>query len=229
MTTSSTNLQIMRFRSEKKRNSGSNKPGSRFAILIVIPAVIFLFISSGLSQQEKKEMALIIIDVQQFYFPEGSSPLVNPEEASLNARKILHLFREKELPIVHVRHNARSGTEIHPNVAPLAGEKIISKDEANSFNGTELLMYLRENNITSLVICGMMTHMCVEATTRAAYDLGFECTVIQDACTTKDLKYGDAIVKAQDVHLSTLSTLSGTYATVIDAETWIKKFESDQE
>jgi nicotinamidase-related amidase len=207
----------------------STIPGLRLTLHAIFLVVILTLPSSVLSHQEEGKMALLIIDIQQFYFPDGSSPLVNPEEASLNAGKILNLFREKELPIIHIRHNARSGADIHPNVAPRMGEKVISKNEANSFNGTELVDYLRENNITNLVICGMMTHMCVEATTRAAYDLGFECTVIQDACTTKDLKYGDAIVKAQDVHLSTLSTLSGTYATVIDAETWIKKFEPDQE
>jgi len=200
---------------------------SQFVESILIAFIILLTTNSKLCGQEKGEMALLIIDIQQFYFPGGSSPLLNPEEASSNASKILNIFREKEMPIIHIRHNARSGADIHTNVTPRTAEKVISKNEANSFNSTELFDYLKENDITTLVICGMMTHMCVEATTRAAYDLGFECTVIQDACTTKDLKYGNAIVKAKDVHLSTLSTLSGTYATIIDTDTWIKNIKSD--
>ena len=201
---------------------------SLFSIFIILLLGIFtLFPYSGLAQQEENKTALIIIDVQMFYFPGGNSPLLEPERASLNAGKLLNTFRKNRLPVIHVRHNARSGTEIHPNVAPLDSEKVISKNEASSFNGTDLLEYLRERNISRLVICGMMTHMCVEATTRAAYDLGFECTLIQDACTTKDLTYNDVIIKAQDVHLSTLSTLSGTYAQVTDTETWIENFKSE--
>ena len=197
-------------------------------LFLFLTAIVFLLTGSITYQQENNKMALIIVDVQMFYFPGGSTPLMNPEEASLNAGKILDTFRKNNMTVVHVRHNARTGAEIHPNVYPLDNEKVITKNEANSFSGTDLLDFLKEKEITSVVICGMMTHMCVEATTRAAHDLGFECTLIQDACTTRDLTYNDKIIKAEYVHFSTLSTLSRTYAKIIDAETWINNFRFEE-
>ena len=81
------------------------------------------------------------------------------------------------------------------------------------FRETPLLEYLREKDVDRLVIVGMMTHMCVEAAARSADDLGFETILISDACATRDLKYGDDVIAAKDVHLSTLSTLRA-YAKV---------------
>ena len=82
----------------------------------------------------------------------------------------------------------------------------------------DLLEYLKMNSITELIIVGMQTHMCVEAATRAAYDLGFKCTVIENACATRDLKFKDKIVKAEDVHYSTLSALNNNYATILTTD-----------
>jgi len=100
-------------------------------------------------------------------------------------------------------------------------EKIISKDHVNGFKDTDLLKFLRSHEIKNLVICGMMTHMCVEAATRAAYDFGFECILIGDACATRDLKYGSRVIKAIDVHDSTLSSLNGYYAKVMTTEEYL--------
>jgi nicotinamidase-related amidase len=173
---------------------------------------------------EKPKTALLIIDVQDFYFPGGALPLVNPEAASLNAKRLLEKFRASKQLVVHVRHNAKTGSGIHLNVRPIEGEKVISKDSVNSFKGTDLLAYLNEHGVKRLVICGMQTHMCVEGAVRAASDLGFECILIHDACATRDLKFQDKTVKAEDVHNSTLSTLSGNYAKVIDTETFLKEY-----
>jgi nicotinamidase-related amidase len=173
---------------------------------------------------ETSQTALLLIDIQDFYFPGGQSALSNPEEASLNAKKLLESFREKDLLVVHVRHNAKAGAEIHENVIPLDSEKVISKNSVNSFKDTELLDYLKQNEIKKLVICGMMIHMCVEAAVRAAADYGFEVTLIQDACATRTLKYGDKEIPSEAVHFSTLASLSGYYATVTDTETFLKDF-----
>jgi nicotinamidase-related amidase len=164
----------------------------------------------------------LIIDVQDFYFPGGSVPLVNPEPASLNAKKILKKFREKSLMVIHVRHNAKSGAGIHANVKPVKGEKVISKNYANSFKDTDLLEYLNKHQMKRLVIVGMQTHMCVEAATRAGGDLGFECILVHDACATRALKFQEKLISAEDVHYSTLSTLSRTYAKVIDTKTFLE-------
>ncbi|HAN18522.1 MAG: hypothetical protein A2X13_08165 [Bacteroidetes bacterium GWC2_33_15] len=165
--------------------------------------------------------ALLIIDIQMFYFPGGSLPLVEPENAAYNAGKILNYFRESGMLVIHIQHNSKSGFDIHPLVSPLEKEKVITKNEANSFNGTDLLKYLKENNISELIIVGMQTHMCVEAATRAAYDLGFKCTVIEDACATRDLKFKDKLVKAEDVHYATLSALNKTYATILTTDEFL--------
>ncbi len=160
-----------------------------------------------------KSSALLLIDIQNFYFPGGKMELVQPEKAAQNAAKLLADFRTKGLDVIHVRHNAEPGGEINNLVRPAPGEKVFSKDGVNCFIGTDLLAYLKNEKIDTLVICGMQTHMCVEAATRAASDMGFKCILIHDACATRDLKFGDKVIKAEDVHYSTLSTLK-SYALV---------------
>jgi nicotinamidase-related amidase len=160
--------------------------------------------------------ALLIIDIQDFYFPGGKVPLVEPEAAAKNAGKVLAAFRAEGKPVVHVRHDFEPGGAIHSSVAPRDGEKVFTKNEVSCFNGTKVLTHLKEAGVEQLVIVGMQTHMCLEAATRAAHDLGFECVVVGDACATRDLKYGDRTVPAADVHASTLATLNRTYAKVVD-------------
>jgi nicotinamidase-related amidase len=203
------------------------KRKSFFIVCLTFFIVVFFHVylhSEEKGDPDTKKTALLIIDIQDFYFPGGSLPLVNPEPASLNAQKILKKFREKKLLVVHVRHNAKSGAGIHDNVKPVKGEKVISKNYANSFRETDLLEYLNKHQVKRLVIVGMQTHMCVEAATRAACDLGFECILVQDACATRALTFQDKTVSAKDVHYSTLSTLSPTYAEVVDTKTFLEKF-----
>ena len=138
------------------------------------------------AQTETSKTALLIIDIQNFYFAGGSSELVNPVPASLNAQKLLSDFRKTKQLVIHVKHGDGVGAEIHPNVAPLAGEKVIVKNEVNSFLNTDLLEFLNKNGIKKLIICGMQTNMCLEGATRAASDYGFGCTVIHDACAAKN-------------------------------------------
>lgn len=197
-------------------------------ILTLIMCVFFFAIvprmnSASTVDENATKTALLLIDIQYFYFPGGRLPLMNPEEASLNARKILIRFREKNDLVVHVRHNTQTGGEIHKNVAPLETEKIISKNSVNSFKDTDLLDYLKENKVKRLVICGMMTNMCVEAAVRAASDYGLEVIVVHDACTTRSLKFKDKDISADAVHCSTLASLSGYYAKVIDTKTFLNK------
>ena len=188
--------------------------------LLSVILTILVFQCSVNAQQKSDSMktALLMIDIQNFYFPgDGRLGLVNAEPASLAAKEVLQIFREGKQLVVHVRHKTNKGFEIHKNVEPLLGEKVITKEEVNSFLGTDLLAYLRNNNINRLVIIGMQTQMCLEAAVRAAHDFGFECVVVQDACATKDLKFGDKLIKAEDVHYSTLATLvDGGYGKVID-------------
>jgi nicotinamidase-related amidase len=188
---------------------------------LILSIVILLMVIISVSAQTGKK-ALIIIDIQDFYFPGGKSALVEPEKAAANAALLLQDFRNRNMPVIHVRHNSEPGGKINDIVKPLPAEKIVSKDEINCFKGTDLLDYLKLHKIDSLVICGMQTHMCVEAATRAASDYGFKCILIHDACATKDVRFGDKIVKAEDVHNSTLSTLSN-YAKVMSTKDYLMK------
>jgi nicotinamidase-related amidase len=170
--------------------------------------------------------ALIIIDIQKEYFKGGNLELVNPIPASENARKVLNYFRAEKLPLVHIQHlsadpeslpifvQGTPGAEIHENVKPLEGERIVQKYYPNSFRETSLLQYLKENDVTEVVIIGMMTHMCIDATTRAAFDFGYKCTVIQDACASRDLEINGEIVKAGDVQNAFLAALEFFYAQI---------------
>ncbi len=177
--------------------------------------------------------ALILIDIQNDYFPNGKMELFQSEKASLNASKILADFRSKNDLVVHVRHLSTRedatffipntfGTEIHENVKPRSDEKIIIKNFPNSFRNTQLLNYLKEYKITNLVIVGMMTHMCVDATVRAAKDFGFNIELIGDACATKDLEILGEKIKAKEVHNSFLSALNYFYSTVTSTEEYLK-------
>jgi nicotinamidase-related amidase len=188
---------------------------------ILTSLLVAVFIAFNLSAQTGKK-ALLNIDIQDFYFPGGKSALVEPEKAAENAALLLQDFRNRNMPVIHVRHNAEPGGKINDIVKPSPSEKIVSKADVNSFKGTDLLSYLKANKIDSLVICGMQTHMCVEAATRAASDYGFKCILIHDACATKDLRFGDKIVKAEDVHYATLSTLTN-YAKVMSTKEYLKK------
>lgn len=172
---------------------------------------------------------LLVIDVQNFYFPGGKLPLTGPVEAGLKVKALLEAFRARGWPVVHVLHLARgqaapapaSGDEAyraHQSVRPLPGEPVIGKREANAFRDTELLATLRRLGTTRLVVVGMQTHMCVEAATRAAADLGFQVTVVADACATRPLAFGGVEVPAAQVHAAALAAMSGTYARVVTAE-----------
>jgi len=171
---------------------------------------------------------LLVIDVQNFYFPGGKLPLVEPLAASLKARAVLEAFRARGWPVIHVLHLAKgqaapspdAGDEqyrAHVNVMPKSGELVIGKREANAFRDTELLAALRQLGTTRLVVLGMQTHMCVEAAVRAAADLGFAVTLVHDACATRALHFGDVEASAAQVHAATLAALEGTYAKVQSA------------
>lgn len=196
-----------------------------FSKFCVFAVILFLAAanSPAASQDEPLKTALLIIDVQDFYFPGGALPLVKPGAAALNIQKLLKKFRDEKKPVIHVRHLAKTGAGIHRDVEPVAGEKVISKNEVNSFKGTDLPGYLHQLKVKRLVICGMQTHMCVEAAVRAAHDLDFEVILVHDACATRDLKFNDKIIKSADVHYSTLSTL-GAYAKVLDTASFLKEY-----
>jgi nicotinamidase-related amidase len=179
--------------------------------------------------------ALIIVDIQNDYFPKGNMELSNPEKAAANAAKLLEWFRKNNKEnIFHIQHIAADpalgffisdtvGAEVHETVQPLENESIIIKHFPNSFLKTELESQLKEKGITKVVVVGMMTHMCIDATIRAAVDLGYETTLIEDACATRDLSYEGKVVPADQVHYAFVGALNGMYCAVESTEDFLQK------
>ena len=170
--------------------------------------------------------ALVIVDIQNDYFPDGKLPLVGSVEASQQAARLLDHFRRTQWPIIHVQHIAvrpsaafflphTSGADFHPNVQPLPTEPIVQKNFPNSFRETPLLDVLREQQVNRLVICGMQTNMCVDATTRAAFDFGLECIVAHDACAARTLVFQGETIPAPQVHGAFLAALGASYGKVL--------------
>lgn len=176
--------------------------------------------------------ALLLIDIQNDYFPGGKMELEGSVEASEKAKRVLLHFREKCLPIIHIQHISTrpgasffipgtEGVEIHCNVKPIAGEIIVQKNFPNSFRNTNLLQELKSKDVNRVIISGMMTHMCVDATTRAAFDFGFKCIVLHNACATKALSFNNKIVPAEYVHTALMAALNGVYAKIIGSDEFI--------
>ena len=175
--------------------------------------------------------ALLLIDIQNDYFPGGDMELAGIDAASHNAAAILDRFRDLKLPLIHVRHEFQSadapffrpgapGAEIHKSVAPLAAETVVTKNAVNSFQGTDLKQKLDALGVKDLVIVGAMSHMCIEGTTRAAADLGYRCQVIHDACATREQEWAGRTISAADVHGAAMSSLAFAYAKVLPLKEW---------
>jgi len=184
----------------------------------ILSVILFAAFQNAAAQQE---YALLVIDVQNFYFPGGRSELVEPEKAAAKAAVAILAARETGNPIIYIQHKSSAGMEINDIVKPVAGEKIFVKEEVNSFLGTGLKEYIDGLAIDTLVICGMQTQMCVEAAVRAAHDFGYGVILLHDACATRNLKFGDREVAAADVHASTIATLK-SYGTVFSVAEWIE-------
>jgi len=176
--------------------------------------------------------ALLLVDIQKDYFPGGKMVLEGSLEASQKAKRVLFLFRKKNFPLVHIQHistrpdasffiSGTEGVEIHANVEPIANELVVQKHYPNSFRNTPLLKHLRSKKTAHIVIAGMMTHMCIDATTRSAFDHGFQCTVLHDACATKALSFNSEIVPAKQVLAAFWAALSAAYAKVISTDDFI--------
>ena len=174
------------------------------------------------------DTALLIIDIQNDYFPGGAMQLEGSDAAGALAGKVLEKFRRDKLPVIHVRHLSvrpgstfflpkTKGAEIHESVKPRDGETVIEKNFPNSFRNTNLREVLEKQQIKNLVVAGMMTHMCVDASVRQAADLGYQVTLVGDACATRAQSFGGETIPAKQVHGAFLAALNGFYAKVVKA------------
>lgn len=177
--------------------------------------------------------ALLLIEIQNDYFPNGRMPIEKSTYVAAKGKQLLQAYRAREWPVIHAQHISTrandtyflpctKGSEFHPDFQPAKGEFIVKKHYPNSFRDTALMSVLAKNQITHLTVCGMMTHNAVDATVKAAYDNGLLCTVLHDACATKDLHFNEAILPAQNVHHSFLAAMEPVYASVLNTDTFLQ-------
>lgn len=183
--------------------------------------------------------ALVLIDIQNDYFAGGKWPLSGIDSAAENAAKLLAAARAAGDLVVHVRHEFPSaaapffapgsaGAEIHPRVREREGEPVVLKHQVNAFRETDLKALLDRHGIEEVVICGAMSHMCVDAGTRAASDLGYKCIVVHDACATRDQEFDGKVVPAADVHAAFMAALEFGYAKLVSTEEYLAGTSSEQ-
>lgn len=173
--------------------------------------------------------ALLVVDVQNDYFPGGKWTLSGMDAAADNVAKLIAATRKAGDPVIHVQHVSTRpnapffapdtlGVEIHAKAAPAAGETVIVKNQINSFRDTALKATLDSHGIKDLIICGAMSHMCIDAATRASADFGYGVTVAHDACATRNLDFNGITVPAAAVHAAFMSALGFAYAKVVSTE-----------
>lgn len=165
------------------------------------------------------KQGLLVIDVQNDYFSNGKLALHQPEIALQRINQLEKHFLERSLPIIYIQHvkysasatffkNSTPGVELHPSLMNKSDSIVIEKHFPNSFYQTNLEITLRDLEVQQLVICGMMTHMCIDSTTRASKELQFNPVLIQDATATKNLEINGHSTKAADVQNSFIAALS---------------------
>lgn len=173
---------------------------------------------------------IVVVDLQNEYLSTGKLPLHELAVAIENAVSIIGAARQQGAPVIYIRHEQPGapffvpgsyGVEIIPEVAPTSDETVVVKNHPNAFRETKLEQLLRDQGTDQVVILGAMSHMCIAATGRAASELGFETTVIHDACATMDLEHEGVTVSAGQVHAANMAALAFAYAKVISTEKFL--------
>lgn len=178
------------------------------------------------------QTALIVIDVQNDYFPNGRWELHNMNAAADNVGALLKHFRQAGAPVIHIRHEFTSadapffapgseGADIHTKAAPVADEPVLLKHFINSFRETPLQEILQGAQVRHVVICGAMSHMCVDACTRASNDFGYRVTVVHDACASRPLSFNGVDVPAEHAHAAFMAALGFAYADMKSTQQFI--------
>lgn len=179
------------------------------------------------------KQALILIDIQNDYFPKGKWPLDGVEAAADKAVQVLQAFRQAGDAVVHVRHEFTSedapfftpgseGAHLHAKVLNQGNEPVVLKHFVNAFRGTNLRTVLEQRAITDVVVVGNMSHMCIDAVVRAAADLGYKVTLIHDACATRDQAFNGQVIAAAQVHGAYMASLTFGYASVVSTDEYLQ-------
>lgn len=172
------------------------------------------------------DTCLILIDLQEGF---GNPKWGKRNQPGLeeNVGRLLSLFRERSLPVIHVRHDSTEaasplkrelpGFAFLTCAAPRAGELVITKRAHGAFVGTQLESFLREKGLSRLVLAGLTTDHCVSTTMRMGFDLGFSPLLVADATATFERRRLDgSLVDPETVHQLSLASLHGEFGEVTD-------------
>jgi nicotinamidase-related amidase len=137
--------------------------------------------------------ALLVIDVQNGMF-DPQWPIYEEEKLLANIRKLIAQARKTDTPVIFIQHTEKEGPltsgletwQIHPDLAPRLDETKIAKTTPDAFHQTRLKEILTEKAIRNLVIAGLQSEYCIDATCRRAFNLGFKTTLVSDAHSTMD-------------------------------------------
>ncbi len=172
--------------------------------------------------------ALVVIDLQNDYFCGGKMELDNIDELLLKTNELVAFARVQEYDIYFIQHYSTregasffvphtNGVELH-EALDISSDVIIKKNYPNSFRETELKEHLDKNGIEELIVCGAMTHMCIDSTVRASFDLGYKTTLVSDACATRALSFGNQVIEAKDIQLAYMASLNNIFCRIRTVE-----------
>lgn len=174
-----------------------------------------------------KNSNILIIDMQNQYFSGVLNLDKRGEEALNNTVKFIDFARKNGVNIFHVAHvggeksslfNPHSNeVKIINDLIPLEDEAVIEKSIPNSFYKTNLFDLLQLTGKKQLIIMGFASHMCVTASTIAAFELGFDNFVLTDCCATRDLPFFNETINSELIHKSSMALLGDRYATLISS------------
>src|SRR5881396_3742553 len=191
-----------------------------------------------MTPQLPRDAVLLVVDVQKGMDVYATQYNRNNPDLEKNIARLQAAWRKSGRPIIHVQHLStepksplrpgQPGVDIKEEVRPLAGEPVVQKSVSSAFIGTSLEADLRRRGVTTLVMVGLQTNMCVSTTARMAGNLGFTTYVVSDATATFDntgpdgRRYG-----AELLHDVALADLHGEFATVVDTATILRQAARD--
>lgn len=180
--------------------------------------------------------ALIAIDFQNEYF-DGRMPIPDGLAALQQARRLIDAADRHAVPVFHVQHLAPADSPIfadgshafgiHDALRPTPQHTVLRKATPSAFAGTTLEAELQARGVTTLILTGLMTHMCVSATAFDAAPRGYQSLIVSDACATRDLDLEEGgVLGHRELHRAALRGVSDVVAEVRSTEEVLQLLEA---
>lgn len=170
---------------------------------------------------------LLLVDLQQGIDAPEKGPRANPD-AEQTVRHLLSVWRERGLPVVHVRHDSTDpdsplqrgalGFAYKEGLTPQSAEPEFIKHVNGAFTGSEVEAWLADRDVETVVLCGLVTDHCVSTTAREASDRGFDVYVVADGTATFGRSVGEWEFDPETIHRTALAHLQGEFAEIVNAD-----------